>query len=189
MSEQTPTQEREHNSAELQDHGREELDKLLNEKANESKHEHAETIDEIRQEAAAESKKTEDIIAETTRETTDQEPASTLVNADLKDIKYKRTLQSVRKDLNKGERAFSKVVHNPLVDALSNGAGKTVARPSGILTGSIFAFLSTSIFLYYAKHTGFTFNYLVMTLFFVGGFAFGLLAEFAMRLVKKAPKA
>lgn len=175
-----------HHSPE-RDHGQAELEKLLHEKANEAKHEHAEQIDEIRQETRAEA-----LPADHIRELhhKDDEPAAApgLVNRDLKDTKYKRTLQSVRKDLSAPERALSKVVHNPVVDAISTTAEKTVARPSGLLAGSICAFVGSSLFLWIAKHYGYTYNFLLMTIFFAGGFVIGLLIEFLLRGLKKSPR-
>jgi hypothetical protein len=108
----------------------------------------------------------------------------TLVNRDLKDTKYKRTLQSIRKDLSAPEKALSKIIHNPVVDALSATAERTIARPSGLLAGSICAFIGSSTFLYIAKHYGYTYNFMLMTLFFIGGFGLGLLIELVSRTVK-----
>lgn len=176
--------EQNYNNHELEYHGKEALDRLLHEKASEAKKTTPEELDEVRQEAQAEALPAATIQEQQQHGEAEPDTMATLVNKDLKDTKYKRTLQSVRKDLNAPERALSKVVHNPIVDALSAGAEKTIARPSGLLAGSICAFIGSSTFLYIAKHYGYTYNFLLMTMFFVGGFGIGLIAELVSRTVK-----
>jgi len=176
-----------HNNHELKDHGREELDKLLHEKAGEAKHEHAEQIDEIRHEAEAEALPAASL-REKQRAEEEPEAMPHIINSDLKDIKYKRTLQSVRKDLSAPEKALSKLMHNPVVDAISEGAEKTIARPSGLLAGSICALIGSSTFLYISKHYGYEYNFLMFVMFFAGGFFIGLLLELVMRVLRKTPR-
>jgi hypothetical protein len=103
---------------------------------------------------------------------------------ELKQTAYKRTLAQVQRHLPRRFRSFSKVVHNPTVEAVSNVGAQTVARSSGLLGGSVCAFLGTLVFWYYSKHYGFRYNYSLMLLFFVGGFAVGLVLEVVMRLAK-----
>jgi hypothetical protein len=188
MSEEFKGQEISQNNQELVDDSREKIDQLLNEKANEAKNNHAEKIEETLENSRAEANETaqtaEEVIAKRESEAEEPDGMPALVNKDLKDTKYKRTLQSVRKDLNAPERALSKIVHNPIVDAISAGAEKTIARPSGLLAGSICAFVGSSLFLYIAKHYGYTYNFLLMSMFFVGGFGLGLLIELVSRTVK-----
>lgn len=105
------------------------------------------------------------------------------VQKQLKNDSYKRTMRKVQAQLPLPARVMSRVIHQPAVDAISNAAAKTVARPSGILGGSIIAFLGSSAFLYMAKHYGFSYNYAVLFMLFVGGFALGLLLELIVRVV------
>ncbi|MEO8863139.1 MAG: hypothetical protein ABI354_02340 [Candidatus Saccharimonadales bacterium] len=95
----------------------------------------------------------------------------------LKSEAYKRSLEKIQKKLPKTSKAFSKVIHNDAVEAVSNIGAQTIARPSGLLGGSICAFLGSSILLYTSKHYGFRYNYLVLLLLFIGGFALGALIE------------
>lgn len=103
--------------------------------------------------------------------------SSLVVNRELHDLTWNRSITRIRKKLPLPEKALSKVIHQPVVNAVSGAAGKTVARPSGVLMGSIFAFLGSSFFLYASKHYGFRYNYLMFLLFFVGGFFVGLIVE------------
>ena len=103
------------------------------------------------------------------------------VHKALKKDSYKRTLTKIQSHLSAPQRVMSKVIHQPVVDAVSNATAKTVARPSGFLGGSIIAFLGSSVFLYMAKHYGYTYNYAVLFMLFVGGFALGLILELLVR--------
>jgi hypothetical protein len=180
--------EQERSSAELEDHNKDILEHLA-EKGRESAKNHAEKVAEqlenIRAEAHEKATSAEEVLQKRERES--EEPdAPLLVNKDLKNIKYKRTLQNVRKDLSAPERTLSKIVHNPTVDAVSEVAGKTIARPSGFLMGSVFAFIGSSAFLWISKHYGYKYNFLLFVIFFAAGFVLGLLIEGGLRLVRRS---
>ncbi len=104
------------------------------------------------------------------------------VNRELKDITLKRELNNVRRKLPARKRALSKVIHQPKVRAVSEAAGKTVSRPSGLLGGGLVAFLGTSSYLYLARHMGFEYNSFVFLALFAGGFIFGLLLELLVHM-------
>jgi len=106
------------------------------------------------------------------------EPAApTFVNADLKKVTLRREIQAIRRKLPVTQRALSRVVHQPVVRVLSEVTGKTASRPSGLLGGGLVAFLGSAIYLYMTKHVGFSYNYFVFLLLFVGGFGIGLALE------------
>jgi len=104
------------------------------------------------------------------------------INRELKQITLRRELQTIRRQLGAPQRALSRVVHQPAVRVVSEAAGNTVSRPSGLLGGSLVAFFGTSGYLYLAKHIGFTYNYFVFFLLLAGGFAIGLALEFMVHL-------
>lgn len=112
-------------------------------------------------------------------------PSELYVNQELKEQTWNRSMTRVRKHLSAPNRAFSKVIHQPAVDVVSRAGAKTVARPSGLLMGSIFAFLGSSFFLWMSKHYGFRYNYLVFFMFFVGGFAVGIVVEMLMFVFRR----
>lgn len=95
----------------------------------------------------------------------------------LKADAYMQTLSRIQKRLNPRERTFSKVIHNKTVDTISNVGAVTVARPSGILGGSICAFIGSLVLYFMSRHYGFRYNYLMLFLLFVVGFAVGGLIE------------
>jgi hypothetical protein len=105
-------------------------------------------------------------------------PAQPLhVNRELKNITLNRELAAIRRKLNVPQRVLSKVIHQPVVRAVSEPLGKTVSRPSGLLGGGLVAFLGTSAYLYIAQRNGMRYQYSVFLALFFGGFIVGLLLE------------
>jgi len=142
-----------------------------NEKANESlshisekAESHAETADSIQIDKHA-----------------NDEPDTILgVQQTLKTDAYQHTLRAVQRKLPKTARAFSKIAHNSVVESVSELGAKTMARPSGILGGSLFAFIGSTVLLYYSRHYGFTYNYALFFILFILGFLAGVAAELAI---------
>lgn len=104
---------------------------------------------------------------------------------ELKSTAYKHTLKRIQSRLNTPERVFSRVIHRPVVERLSNFGAKTVARPSGILGGGVAALTGSSVVLYLARRYGFEYNYFVFFALFIGGFVIGLVLEGVIRLFRK----
>ena len=99
------------------------------------------------------------------------------VQQSMKNRAYKRELSKIQTKLPRSSRSFSKFIHNPTVETVSNIGAQTVARPSGLLGGSIFAFVGSLVLYVMTRQYGFTYNYLMMFLLFVAGFAIGALVE------------
>lgn len=112
-------------------------------------------------------------------------PPSPMLQKDLKNLSYKHTLQQIQHQLPVVERLFSRVIHRPAIEKSSELIGKTAARPSGILTGGIMAFLGSSTLLYMSRHYGFEYNYFVFLALFLGGFVLGIGLEGLIRLIRK----
>lgn len=93
-----------------------------------------------------------------------------------------RTIKQVQKQLPTADRAFSKVVHQPAVEAVSNAAEATVARPYGLLVGGIFSLISSIGVLYICRHYGYEYNFLVGLAAFGGGFIVGIVGEGLFKL-------
>lgn len=141
----------------------------------------AENIEKIKQLAEAEAKKSEKISA---HENQKQESDSGFgMQQHIKLEAFNRLLARTQQKLSKPVRGFSRFTHSPLVDKVSNVSAQTIARPSGILGGSICAFAGSLIVYYFAKHYGFEYNYLFVFLLFIGGYAVGAFLELAIWLV------
>jgi hypothetical protein len=103
----------------------------------------------------------------------------------LKEVSYKRSMERVRSNLSRPGRILSRLIHNPVLETISEGAGRTAGRPSGILGGAVLALIGSSTLLYLARHYGFTYNYLIFAFLYIGGFFLGLLIEGLIRLIKR----
>lgn len=104
-------------------------------------------------------------------------------SAELKAQGLDRILSSVRNRLSAPEKRLSKVIHQPAVEKVSDVAGNTVARPSGILFGGIFSFIGSLGAYLLAKHLGGQLHYSIFAVCFVGGFILGLFVELGWRIL------
>lgn len=103
----------------------------------------------------------------------------------LKKEALKKTLKQTRKHLNAPERTLSRVIHQPTIDKVSAVAGKTVARPSGILIGGIGALIGTTVLYFMSKYYGFTYNFLAYTMLFCACYIAGVSGEYIVRSLRK----
>ncbi|MBA3758578.1 hypothetical protein H0X10_03035 [Candidatus Saccharibacteria bacterium] len=108
------------------------------------------------------------------------------VYAEMKSQTYERTLGRVRSRLSAPEKAMSSVMHNKVVESLSNGVSKTAARPSGILGAGIVTLLGSSVLLYMAKYYGFQYNFFFFFILLAAGFVLGIVIELVIRAYAKA---
>src|SRR5688572_4126154 len=104
---------------------------------------------------------------------------------DLKNLTFNRTLVRVRKQLSAPQKVLSNIIHQPVIDTLSEVGAKTVARPSGVFGGGLFALLGTASLLYLTRKHGYEFNYLVFAMMFVVGFLIGSLIEIAVKVLRR----
>ena len=173
MSERLPQSHEQHShNHETQRASEIHKDKL--EAAKKSRHEHAEALDEIRNNIDKQALSAE----KTQADKNEHQPSAQHVTRELKAIRYKETMRYVRRHLNPRERKFSSFIHTPAVEKISEVGGKTVARPSGLLGGGLIALIGSIGTLYVARQYGFEVpNSLFMALFVIGFFV-GLLGEF-----------
>ena len=149
-----------------------------------SKNEHSKNIEKIRKAVNSESIDKQEHNRSNSESEKSESNQPTLVNKELKNIAYKRTLKKTQAKLSPTSRSFSKIIHQPTIEKVSETAGKTIARPSGILFGGIFSFIGSSVFLWSARHYGYEYNFLLFLLFFVGGFFVGLLVEIILSILR-----
>lgn len=112
-------------------------------------------------------------------------PQATFGMQHIKTDAYVKMLKGVRGQLNPAEKALSKTVHQPFIEAASEIGSKTIARPSGILGGGLIALVGSAIVLYISKHYGLPYNFFVFLLLFGAGFLTGIFAEVLIKLVKR----
>lgn len=172
-----------HNDVESSGNQKEKLQELLD-KANEARHEHAESHESIAHTAKQEAltaKETQGKVGEKDK----PKHHNLYITKETKKASYKKTLHHVQRQLPKRERALSKVIHQPVVEKVSELSAKTIARPSGLLAGGVCAFVGSSLVFYMAKHYGFRYNFFVFIVLMVGGFGLGLLLELLWNATRK----
>lgn len=106
-------------------------------------------------------------------------------NKAVKENALNLNLTIARSKLSKPGKAFSRFIHRPVVNSLSEVTGKTLIRPSAILCGGIFTVVGSLYYLYATQKTGYKYNFLVALLLFAGGFVIGLVLEMLYRIVSK----
>lgn len=95
-----------------------------------------------------------------------------------KNVAYKKHVAQIQAEMKPSQRAFSKVLHNPVVEKTSEALGDTVARPNAILAGSIAAFVLVLIVFLVANHFGYALSGFETIAAFVAGWILGLLYDF-----------
>lgn len=109
---------------------------------------------------------------------------NSLIPQEIAKFQAKQNLKNIRRDLGTTDRIISKIIHSPVLDKISEKSSSSIARPSGILGGSILAFLGSLSYLIFVKYVGITYNYLFFFGFFFLGFIVGIIIEFIIRLSK-----
>jgi preprotein translocase subunit SecF len=137
----------------------------------------------IRKSIETEAKSAEQIKeTEKPAEQTDK-PYSVHMHAKLKVEAYQKTLKDIQARLSTKDRRFSRFVHKPIIETVSEVASKTVARPVGIAWGSIITFIGVTISLLYAYRYGIPFNYLLFILLFISGYIFATVLELGAKVL------
>ncbi len=179
MSEKQPhhhNQQPHHEKHEINEHNHRVHEHIAKEAEKAKREKSAQNIEKIKQMAEAEAKQTEKI--KIGKESTIEESDGSFgFHHNLKSDAFNRILKRTQQKLSKPTRAFSKLAHNPTIDKVSEFSAKTIARPSGILGGSIFALVGSLALYYFAKQYGFQYNYLFAFMLFVAGYAIGAILE------------
>lgn len=77
------------------------------------------------------------------------------ITKDVKAAVYVHTLKNVQLHLKTSERVFSKIIHNNVVESISEVGSKTIARPGSIIGGGILMIFGGIILYLFAKYYGF----------------------------------
>ncbi|MEO5691475.1 MAG: hypothetical protein ABIQ64_04795 [Candidatus Saccharimonadales bacterium] len=95
-----------------------------------------------------------------------------------KDRVYKQTLTRVQSEMNAPARAFSKIIHAPIVEKTSEVVGSTAARPNALLMGSMMALVLLSIVYAVGQTYGYRLSGFEMIAAYTTGWVVGLLADY-----------
>jgi hypothetical protein len=100
-----------------------------------------------------------------------------------KTASYKKHMKQVQAELPASERAFSKIIHTPVVEKSSEFIGATVARPNAILSGAIVAFFLVLAVYLVAKNLGYALSGFETIGAFIIGWVIGVLYDYLKVLV------
>jgi hypothetical protein len=142
--------------------------------------EHAErqkpSVEALQKKAEINAKSKHDHLVKTQSEKTNSD-IPVYSNSSLRKHASKRMQKQIQRQLKTPDRMFSKVIHQPAVEAVSNATEGTIGRPSGLLMGGLFSLIASSTVLYICRHYGYEYNFLIGSASFIGGFALGILLE------------
>lgn len=92
-----------------------------------------------------------------------------------------KTMGAIRRNLSPQDKRFSKVIHSPIVNSVSEATAKTLARPYAILSGGIVACAGSVLYIYYSRHLGYHYNFFVPVLLFFSGLVAGITVEILLK--------
>ena len=119
----------------------------------------------------------------------DRKPASAAprrrgtISKKAKQESFKKHMQQVQAELPPVQRAFSKVIHNPVIEKTSEVVGATVARPNAILAGSIVAFFAVLAVYLIARTYGYVLSGFETIGAFIVGWIIGVLYDYLRVLI------
>ncbi|MDK2898901.1 MAG: hypothetical protein PWQ10_88 [Patescibacteria group bacterium] len=91
---------------------------------------------------------------------------------------YSRTMKQVQSELPPINRAFSKFIHNKVIEKTTDVIGGTIARPNAMFCGAFFAFLLTLMVYVIAKKIGYLLSGFETILAFIVGWALGIIYDY-----------
>ena len=104
---------------------------------------------------------------------------------ELKRIELNNNLIDIRGHLSALGSSFSKIIHQPTINRVSEFSGKTIVRPTAILFGGLFMFIGSTVYLYATYSTNARYNFFVAIFLFLGGFFAGIIIELLYNLFFK----
>jgi hypothetical protein len=101
-----------------------------------------------------------------------------VVSKKEREASYKHHMQQLQSELSPGQRAFSKFIHNPVVEKTSEAIGNTIARPNAVLAGAVVAFILVLAVYVIARFYGYTLSGFETIGAFIAGWLLGIMYDF-----------
>ncbi len=96
---------------------------------------------------------------------------------------YETVMDDVRSHLSPSSRAFSKTIHNPVVEKTSEAVGGTIARPNALLAGGVSAFIVSLAVYLIARHYGYPLSGSESIATFAAGWIIGVVFDFIRLMI------
>ena len=142
-----------------------------------------ETIESARETIEKQAISSGDIIIE--KDTEHPDHTIHYVTKHIKNERYKTSLSHIRQNLQPTQKIFSKVIHQPTIETISEVGAKTIARPSGLLGGGLVALFFSLALIILARRIGFVVPNSIFAITFVIGFCLGILVEIILSSLRK----
>jgi hypothetical protein len=116
----------------------------------------------------------------------EQHPVSSrrgLINDSQLDESYKRTMKHVQDELPASSRIYSNIIHNKVIEKMSDIVGNTIARPNAILLGAVVAFVLTLLTYTVAKTIGYALSGFETIGAFIIGWLIGIIYDYLRVLI------
>jgi len=104
------------------------------------------------------------------------------LTAKIKQEYYEQTIQDIRPYLSNSQKSLSKIVHNHVVENISELGAKTIARPVCLFTAATVTLLSSVLIILIARKVGFGLPNSIFILLFMIGYVLGLVVEIIIKL-------
>lgn len=105
------------------------------------------------------------------------------ISKSQKEDSYKKRMKEVQSELPPASKAFSKVIHNKVVEKTSDVVGSSIARPNAILAGAFCAFILTLAVYVIAKTLGYVLSGFETIAAFIIGWVVGILYDYFRVLI------
>ncbi len=98
---------------------------------------------------------------------------------------YRKQIKKVQSQLPKGSRTFSKIVHNPVVESVSDATAKTIFRPSALIGGSITGLVIGLVVYLTARYYGYIISNMMLVGLLIIGAILGVIVELLIGIFRK----
>jgi len=148
----------------------------------------AETLESARREVE---KAQENVIsvekphAETASNASDTHRVSPTATTRARKKAYEDIMYHTQAEMSPASRAFSKVIHQPIIEQVSTAVGSTVARPNAILFGALFAIIISGGIYLIARYYGYALSGFEAIGAFCIGWVVGMLVDFVRLALHK----
>lgn len=96
---------------------------------------------------------------------------------------FNQEMQEIRTHMSLPSRTFSKLIHIPAIEKVSEGIGSTVARPNALLAGSLSALILTSAVYFWARYVGYPLSGFESIGAFILGWLIGIIFDFTKIMI------
>ena len=106
-----------------------------------------------------------------------------IINKKQRNESYIRTIERVQNELPIADRLFSKIIHNIIIEKISDIIGNIIARPNAMLSGSVIAFVLTLLTYTLSKTIGYNLLGSETILAFILGWVLGIIYDYLRVLI------